>query len=342
MNRKNFLQRIIPASAALLWGRDLLASPTTTTHHGKLPKYLKPGATIAITCPASPMTLEDVQYCVTTLQNWGYKVRLGNTIGLQWQRFAGTDDQRANDLQTLLDDDDVDAVLFGCGGYGVMRMMDKINWRKFAAKPKWLVGFSDITAFHCHINRLYGIPTLHADMANGFTGMQDAPALSIKDALSGKKIEYTASPNQLNRNGTASGVLVGGNLSLIYAMQGSKSELQTHGKILLIEDRGEYKYNVDRMLMNLKRSGKLNHLSGLVAGGFSASKEAEEINYTLSIEEIIYDKVKEYNYPVCFNFPVGHQAENMALKLGMNYRLSVTNEGCSLKEKTMMPAKNQL
>ncbi len=332
MNRKHFFAKLLPATLAGLWSKELLAFPAEHPHAGKIPRYLKKGDTIGITCPASPMELGDVKYCVEALHGWGYKVRFGKTIGLHWQRFAGTDEERAADLQHMLDDREIDAILFGCGGYGVMRIIDKINWKKFAAKPKWLIGFSDITAFHCHINTVFGIPTIHADMANGFGGSLDNSAFTLKEAMEGKRTSYELPNHMKNRTGSDKGQLVGGNLSLICAMQGSKSELNTEGKILFIEDRGEYKYNIDRMMMNLKRGGKLSKLAGLVVGAFTASKESEEITYTMTVEEIIYEKVKEYGYPVCFNLPAGHQTENWALKLGLHYHLNVQNNGSWLKE----------
>lgn len=238
----------------------------------------------------------------------------------------------------MLDDDSINAILFGRGGYGAMRMMDKLNYEKFMRKPKWLVGYSDITALHCQVQSLCGIPTIHADMGNGFGDEEDASSMSLQKMLMGVKQPYQAEPFVLNRNGEASGKLVGGNLSLVTAMHGSKSELDTAGKLLFIEDVGEYKYTVDRMMLTLKRSGKLDKLAGLIVGGFTAiKKEEEEIEpekdkFLLTVEELILEKVKEYNYPVCFHFPAGHQKVNLALKLGMNYRLQVSADKTILSE----------
>jgi muramoyltetrapeptide carboxypeptidase len=230
----------------------------------------------------------------------------------------------------------VKAIMFARGGYGVMRMMDKVDWSAFARKPKWLIGFSDITAFHCHIHTLYGVPTIHADMGNGFSAADDPASISLKKMLTGTRQPYQVDGYYLNRLGTATGKLVGGNLSLITAMQGSKSALDTAGKILLIEDVSEYKYTIDRMLMNLKRSGRLDNLAGLVVGGFTATKADTEDTFDMSVEEIILEKVKEFSYPVCFHFPAGHQRLNLALKLGAYHRLEVT-AGRSYLTETVPP-----
>ena len=327
----------MPAGIGVALAKPLLGHPFKISDPVKpanyvAPPYLKPGDTIAITCPAGPADIEDLQPCLNALQNWGYKVRFGNTVGKKWQRFGGTDDERAADMQRLINDKTVDAIMFGRGGYGIMRMMDSINWDSFVQHPKWLIGYSDITAFHCHVNNVLGIPTLHADMGNGFGPDDDIAADSLQQVLRGKPINYTVGGFSKNRAGTATGKLVGGNLSLIYAMQGSKSAIETEGKILVIEDVSEYKYTVDRMLMNLKRSGKLDNLAGLIVGGFTATKADTEGNFPMSMEEIIFEKVKEFEYPVCFHFPCGHQKENLALKLGVNYSLSITKNKVSLME----------
>ena len=216
-----------------------------------------------------------------------------------------------------------------------MRIMDKINWEKFAAHPKWLIGFSDITAIHCHVNALYQIPTMHAQMANGFSAQANDSAESLRRALTGESIQYKFAGHKYNASGQTTAEMVGGNLSLIYAMQASESELQTDGKILLIEDVSEYKYTIDRMLLSLKRSGKLENLAALVVGGITGTREDSEKDYPVSIEEMVYDNVKEYRYPVCFHFPEGHQMLNMALKLGLPYQLTVSKTSCSLTEISM-------
>jgi muramoyltetrapeptide carboxypeptidase len=333
MKRTQFLKTLIPIGlGTLALNKAMARRPDDVLRQTKIPVYLKPGDTIAITCPAGPMDKASLQKCADQFAAWGFKIKYGDTVGKKWQRFGGTDAQRTADFQNLLNDNSVDAIVFGRGGYGAMRMMDGIDWTQFVKKPKWLVGFSDITAFHCHINTNYGIATLHADMGNGYNGTVDDAAKTFFDSICGKLIDYKAEGNNLNRKGNAQGILVGGNLSLIYAMQASKSELKTDGKILLVEDVSEYKYTVDRMMMNLKRSGKLEKLAGIIFGGFTATKADQEDEFPMSMEELLWDKVKEYNYPVCFGFPAGHLRQNLALKLGVPYQLNVQKTSVSLKE----------
>jgi muramoyltetrapeptide carboxypeptidase len=340
MKRKDFLQRLAAASTGLLFTRLGFSKPDPVSPvlSSFAPPYLKPGDTIGITCPASPMDAADLLQCTNALSRWGFKFHYGQTVNNHWERFGGTDDERAADLQQMLDDDSINAILFGRGGYGVLRMIDKLNWDKFSQKPKWLVGYSDITAIHCHVHTLTGVPTIHADMGNGFGDQEDASSLSLKKMLMGEKQPYKTDTFELNRNGEAYGKLVGGNLSLITAMQGSKSALDTTGKLLFIEDVSEYKYTIDRMMLNLKRSGKLDNLAGLVVGGFTATKKDEEEvepikdKFLMTVEEIIFEKVKEYSYPVCFHFPAGHMKLNLALKLGVNYHLQVNSTNTLLTE----------
>lgn len=331
MKRKDFLRSIIPAAVGTMIVKQGFSMPDPVNDAViKMPRYLRPGDTIGITCPAGPMMKEELKQCEKAIEDWGFKLRYGNTVDKHWQRFGGTDEERAADMQRMLDDDRIDAILFARGGYGSMRMMDKIDWGKFAQNPKWLIGYSDITAFHCHVHATLGIPTLHADMGNGFSNKEDEATTTLRELLVGKQLQYRFGDHRLNRTGTATGKLVGGNLSLLVAMQGSKSALRTEGKILFIEDVSEYKYTVDRMMMNLKRSGMLDNLAGLVVGAFTKTKPDTEEPYTMSTEEIIYSTVKEYGYPVAFRFPAGHQERNLALRLGTYHTLEVGNKGSLL------------
>lgn len=325
MDRRNFLQKLGPLGTVALSASSLTAFAETDPPRipGYPPPYLKKGDYIGITCPAGAIDQRDARYSEVMLERWGFKTRFGSTIGRRWQQFGGTDEERVADFQQMLDDPNLKAILFGRGGYGTMRIMDKVNWDHFKKYPKWLIGYSDITAFHCHVSRCFGIPTIHSRMAGGFGSQEDVSEISLKKTLYGEPIQYRWPSETFNRPGKAEGILVGGNLSLIYAMQASKSELDTNGKILFIEDVSEYKYTVDRMLMNLKRSGKLDNLKGLLVGGFTSIKKEDVAYFTMSIEEIIYEKVKEFDYPVCFNFPGGHQQPNLAIKLGMTYNLEV-------------------
>ncbi|MBC7872595.1 MAG: LD-carboxypeptidase [Ferruginibacter sp.] len=299
-----------------------------------IPAYLKKGDTIGIVCPAGYMAAEKVQTCVTSLQEWGYKVKVGNTVGSNSSTyFSGTDEERLNDFQQMLDDDEVKAVLCGRGGYGLGRIIDNIDFKKFRKQPKWVVGYSDITVLHSHLYSNYYISSLHAPMAAAFNeeGFKNEYVLSLKNALEGKKIKYTCPVNGLNRTGKATGELVGGNLALLAHLTGTRSAIKTKGRILFIEDVGEYSYNVDRMLHQLKRSGKLSRLAGLIVGGFTDMKDTER-PFGQPVNEMISDIIKEYDYPVCFDFPVSHTERNYALKVGARYKLKVGKKKVVLEE----------
>ena len=300
----------------------------------RTPRYLHKGDTIAIVCPAGYMPLEKAQTCINTLQDWGYRVRIGKTLGSDSpDYFAGTDEERLEDFQRMLDLEDVKAILCGRGGYGLGRIIEKINFAKFKKRSKWIIGFSDTTVLHSHILSNYKIATLHAPMAAAFNedGAEGEFVLSLKHALAGKKSKIQCDPHPLNKKGQAVGELVGGNLSLLAHLVGTSSDIRTKGKILFLEDTGEYLYNIDRMLYQLKRSGKLDRLAGLIVGGFSENKDTTR-PFGKPVYEIVRDVVKEYDYPVCFGFPVGHQKENYSLKVGAGYKLKVGKNKVSLEE----------
>jgi muramoyltetrapeptide carboxypeptidase len=288
---------------------------------GLQPSYLKKGDKIAITCPAKklPKPMTDA---ISLLQAWGLEVVLGKTVDASFHQFAGDDDLRAQDLQTFLDDDSIKAIIAARGGYGTIRMIDKVNFSHFSQHPKWLVGFSDITILHTHIYNNYNIQSIHGQMP---VNIPDASAKSLetlRKALFGEALNYKIKAHKLNRTGKASGVLIGGNLSLLIAASGSASDLDYTGKILFIEDVGEYLYSTDRMLRTLKRAGKLTNLAGLIVGGFTDVKD-NDIPFGQTIPQIILDVVSEYNYPVCFDFPAGHIPNNCSLILGRTLNLSV-------------------
>ncbi len=246
-------------------------------------------------------------------------------------RTAIDDDARLADLQDMLDDTGIDAILMGRGGYGVSRIIDMLDFTAFLKKPKWICGFSDITVLHQHIHAQYQVPTLHSPMCGAFKP-ETVNTDHIKNfyaALIGESLRYHTSPAQYNRTGMAEGILTGGNLAMLAHLTGSASEVNTDGKILFIEDIGEHLYNIDRLLLNLKRAGRLDHLKGLVVGSFTDLQDTER-PFGQTIEEIIWDKVKEYNYPVCFNFPCGHQDINYTLTLGMTHKLIVNDQGGEL------------
>jgi muramoyltetrapeptide carboxypeptidase len=298
----------------------------------KIPPYLKKGSTIGITCPAGYMAAEKAQTCINTLQKWGYNVMVGKTLGSNSTNyFSGTDEDRKDELQAMLDDKSIDAILFGRGGYGVGRIIDQLDFTKFKKSPKWIIGFSDITILHSHLHSKLKIASLHAPMAAAFNEGENEFILSLKNALIGKKGKYKIAAHLFNKKGNVSGQLVGGNLCLLANCIGTPSDINTKNKILFIEDIGEQIYAVDRMLYQLKRSGKLNNLAGLIIGGFTDIKDTDR-PFGKTVYEAIADTVAEYNYPVCYNFPVSHGIENVALKVGVEYELKIENKNVSLSE----------
>ncbi len=295
----------------------------------KIPPYLKKGDTIGITCPAGFMAKEKAQTCIDTLQKWGFDVMVGKTLGSKSKNyFSGTDEERLNELQAMLDDDSINAILCGRGGYGMGRIIDQLDFTKLKKKPKWIIGFSDITVLHSHLFSKIKIASLHAPMAAAFNEGDNEFIQSLHKALLGKKAGYKSASHPLDIFGSTSGKLVGGNLSLLAHLCGTVSDIDTKGKILFIEDIGEYTYNIDRMMYQLKRSGKLNKLAGLVVGGFTDMKDTER-PFGKTVYETIRDVVKEYKYPVCFGFPVSHEKENYALIIGADYELKVGKKNSS-------------
>jgi len=232
----------------------------------------------------------------------------------------------------MMDDPDIEAILMGRGGYGMSRIIDDLNFVAFLKKPKWICGFSDITVLHNHLQVWYGIHSLHSPMCGAFMPETEDRAYltSLRAALTGEQLQYHITPSPFNRNGTAEAILTGGNLAILAHLTGSISEVDTTGKILFIEDIGEYLYNADRMLLNLKRAGKFDDLAALIVGSFTDMQDTER-PFGQTIEEIIWDKVKEYNYPVCFNFPTGHQDVNYTLMLGAKHKIIVTDKGSMLE-----------
>jgi muramoyltetrapeptide carboxypeptidase len=300
----------------------------------KIPPYLKKGDTIGLVCPAGFMPLEKVQTCLDVLQQWGYKIKIGNTVGgASSTYFSGSDEERLTDFQQMLDDDEVKVVLCARGGYGTGRIIDNIDFKKFRKQPKWIVGYSDVTILHSHIYSNYYISSLHAPMAAAFNeeGFKNEFVRSLKNALEGKKLKYKCGVHEFNRKGEAVGELVGGNLALLAHLVGTSSDIKTRGKILFLEDVGEQLYNIDRMLHQLKRSGKLARLAGLIFGGFTETKDTDR-PFGKPVQEILHEIVKEYDYPVCYDFPVSHTDRNYALKIGVGYKLKVGKSKVTLEE----------
>src|ERR1017187_3825906 len=288
------------------------------------PPYLKKGDTIGIVAPARKISKEEIQFAVDTFAKWGLKVILGENLLGDENQYSGSDEQRADDLQKMLDDNSIHAIISARGGYGTLRIIDKLDFKKFQEKPRWIIGYSDITVLHSHIHQNFEIETLHATMPINFSKDEESVE-TLRKNLFGEEIIYKINSHPLNRKGNAEGELVGGNLSLLYAMKGSKSGISTSGKILFIEDLDEYLYHIDRMIISLKRSGKLSHLAGLIVGGMKDMKD-NQIPFGKTAEEILSDAVKEFEYPVCFGFPAGHAQKNLALPFGRRAKLKVAGD----------------
>lgn len=300
----------------------------------KQPPFLKKGDTIAITCPAGYMEAANIKTCVKTLQGWGFQVLIGKTVGSDSTNyFSGTDEERRDELQAMLDEPSVKAILCGRGGYGVTRIIEQLNFTTFKKNPKWIIGFSDITVLHSYLFSKCKVASLHAPMANAFNkGGANGPYVqSLYKSITGKKNQYACKPYAKNKLGKATGALVGGNLALLAHLAGSSLLYKTKGAILFIEDVGEYLYNIDRMIIQLKRAGVLRQLSGLIIGGFTDTKDTVR-PFGKTVEQIITEHIVEYDYPVCFHFPVSHAKANVALKVGLPVSLRVTNQSVTMRE----------
>lgn len=295
------------------------------------PPFLKKGDAICIIASARKISKEDLQPAINKFESWGLNVILGNNIFKQHNQFAGSEIERISDFQQALNDVNIKAIIIARGGYGTVRIIDQIDFSFFKNNPKWIVGYSDATVLHSHIHRNNGIETMHAIMPINFPkdGSDNNSIITLKKALFGENITYKIGTHPLNIFGDAEGVLVGGNLSILYAMIGSVSDIDTEGKILFIEDLDEYLYHIDRMMMSLKRAGKLKNIAGLIVGGMTEMKDNTE-PFGKSVYEIIAETLKEYRYPICFDFPAGHRESNYALILGRKVTLSVKENQTTL------------
>lgn len=289
------------------------------------PPYLQKGDTVMILATAG--IINDSTFInngVNLLKSWGLNVKLSNYLYEQNHHFAGTDKHRLEDFQNAIDDDNIKAIWCARGGYGTVRIIDAIDFTKFKQHPKWVIGFSDVTVLHNEIHNL-GIETIHAMMPSTLkpgNEEQKKAQKSLKKALFGKKIKYRVSESDYNKEGEAVGQLVGGNLSILYSLLGSKTSISVDNKILFIEDVGEYEYHIDRMLLNLKRNGYFEKCKGLIIGGISDIRE-NDVAFGKTVEEIVLDAVKEYDFPVSFDFPAGHIRDNRTLILGREISLMV-------------------
>jgi muramoyltetrapeptide carboxypeptidase len=298
------------------------------------PAPLRPGEIVGIMCPAGYMTKERTDDCVERLRDWGYGSVLGKTLySASTNYFSGTDEERAADLQAMLDDDSIRTILFGRGGYGMSRIVDRLDFTRFLKNPKWIAGYSDITVLLAHLYTKYGIASLHSPMAGAF---QDFPAdniylPSVRDMITGITMNYSVDTDSRNVPGEAVGTLLGGNLALFTHLIGTESFPDTAGAILFLEDVGEQLYNIDRMLRQLQRGGHLDKLSGLIFGGFTECKDTDR-PFGQDVSEILQAIVRNYSFPVCYDFPVSHTGKNYALKYGVRCRLEVNQEGVRLQE----------
>lgn len=287
----------------------------------KAPEYLKAGDTVGIVATARKIDRTNLEPAIKLLESWGLKVVVGRTIGKEENQLAGPDWFRATDLQQMMDNPSIKAIWCAKGGYGTVRLIERLDFSKFRKKPKWVIGFSDSTVLHSHIQSL-GIQTIHGIMALSAKSASAEAIESLRKSLFGGKISYEISSDAMNRNGSASGVLTGGNLSVLYSLMGSPSEIDPKGKILFIEDLDEYLYHIDRMMMNLKRNGYFDQIRGLVIGGMTSMND-NDIPWGHSAEETIRDIVKDYDFPVIYHFPAGHIKDNRALVMGKSVRIVV-------------------
>ena len=296
----------------------------------KEPKNLKKGDTIGLISTARKIKPEELEFSIKLLESWGLKVLLGRHLFKEHHQFAGTDKERSVDFQEMLNNPLVKAILCVRGGYGTVRIIDKLDFSLLKTHSKWIAGFSDVTALHSTLHNL-GLTSLHSTMPISFSSNTKKSLESLRNVLFGKQINYTFLDHPLNKKGIANAPVIGGNLSILYSLLGSPSDIETDGKILFLEDLDEYLYHIDRMMMNLKRNKKLSRLAGLIIGSMSEMKD-NKVSFGKTAYEIILDAVLEYNYPVAFNFPAGHINNNNAIILGKSAKL-VVDRVCSLKYK---------
>jgi len=293
-------------------------------------KDLNIGDKIGIISTARKISMEELKPSIKLLEEWGLKVVFGKNLFEEDNQFSGTVTQRSSDLQSMIDDDSIKAILCARGGYGTVQIIDKVDFSHLIKNPKWIIGYSDVTVLHSHLHQL-GITSLHATMPINFEKNTPKALESLKSALFGLGNLTEINHHHFNRFGKVEGEIVGGNLSILYSLLGSDSDINTEGKILFIEDLDEYLYHVDRMMMNLKRNGKLKNLKALIIGGMSDMND-NTIPFGKTAEEIILEYIKEFDFPVCFNFPAGHLADNRCIRLGGKSVLEVNKNGVSLSQ----------
>ncbi len=294
------------------------------------PPFLTKGAVIGIVATARKISLQEIQSAINLIESLGYRIKLSKYLFSENHQFSGTDQQRASDLMSFFKDKEVDAILCARGGYGTVRLLPYLDINLIKTQAKWLIGYSDITVLHSLLHE-QGIASVHATMPINFKDYtaQSSSITSLLDVLEGNNLHYQIQPSPNNRLGKAEGILVGGNLSMLYSLRGTPLDLNTQDKILFIEDLDEYLYHIDRMMMNLKIGGFLDNIKALIVGGMSDMND-NTIPFGKTAEEIILDTVKDYDFPVAFNFPAGHILENLALPFGQNISLDIKQESLTL------------
>ncbi len=285
------------------------------------PDFLQKKDTIIIIAPANAVNREEINPAIEIFKSWELDVILGKQLFNTHHTFAGTDEERLEDLQNAMDNPTIKAIVCARGGYGTARIIDKLDFTKFLKNPKWLVGFSDITILHTHLHRL-SIASIHGSMPLLFPKQTKEAIQSLKNTLFGNHIEIKTKPHLLNQKGKAKGILIGGNLSLLVNSLGTSSEIDTENKILFLEDVNEYVYHLDRMIVQLYRANKLKNLAGLIVGQFSEIKDNLK-GFGASIEQTIIEWTKTYSYPIAFNFPIGHEEHNIGVICGKEMNLIV-------------------
>jgi len=294
-----------------------------------IPQFLKVGDTVAIVCTARKFFPEDAKPAIDLLESWGLKVKLGNTIGLDNFQLGGTDTERAADFQAQLDDEKVKAIWCARGGYGTVRIIDLLDFSKFKKHPKWTMGFSDVTVLHSQLN-IERVASLHSIMPFTVPNAPEEVKETLRKALFGETISYSIPSKSYDVKGTASGELVGGNISILYSLLGSKSAIDTKDKILFIEDLDEYLYHIDRMMYNLKRNGYFENVKGIIVGSMTDMHD-NEIPFGQNEVQIITEIAKENRIPIAFQFPAGHQSDNRTLIFGQQVYFEVNEKEIKLK-----------
>jgi muramoyltetrapeptide carboxypeptidase len=296
------------------------------------PLPLRYGDKIGIIAPSRKIGSDDLSEFEKMIHQWGYQLVYGKNLFDEYHQFAGSDEDRAADFIRMISDPEIKAIFCARGGYGTVRILERLDKELIRKNPKWIIGYSDITVLHSFYNKVVECETIHAAMPVHFTkdSATNISWIKLERLLSGDSLRYDLVTHELNRFGYSEGILVGGNLSVLYSLHGTFCDLDTEGKILFIEDLDEYLYHIDRMMMNLKISGKLKKLKGLIVGGMTGMKD-NTVPFGRSAYDIIAEAVEDYSYPVVFDFPAGHREPNYPLILGRDVILEVQEEASVIK-----------